>query len=83
MLSLPPAQLRASCHHPPQTALCHSYFRTIMELDKAKRDFAVVFRTFGTDGSLVTEEHNMFCEGRHPLYPGCRFDGTGTAVGVV
>jgi len=35
-----------------------------------------VFRTFGEDLPSVVEDFNAFCEGRHPLFPGVRLDGS-------
>lgn len=34
-----------------------------------KRDFTLVFRTFGTDTVEVIDEVNMFATGQHPAYP--------------
>ncbi len=34
-----------------------------------KRDFTLVFRTFGTDIEEVIDELNMFATGQHPAYP--------------
>mmetsp|Transcript_11784 Transcript_11784/g.1760 ORF Transcript_11784/g.1760 Transcript_11784/m.1760 type:complete len:91 (-) Transcript_11784:685-957(-) len=53
----------------------------MMLLRKNKREFAIVFRTFGTDLPEVIEEFNLFCNGSHPLFNGkhgnplVRFDG--------
>lgn len=41
-----------------------------MGLRKAKREFAIIFRTFGSDLSDVVYEFNRFCEGSHPCYNG-------------
>jgi len=51
----------------------------IIDLSKKGREFAIVFRTFGTDMDNVQRELNLFCEGKHPLYPNVRFDGSGTS----
>jgi len=59
-----------------------SFFRTIIFLKKQKREFAVVFRTFGDDLNKVTWEFNKFCEGNHPCFSGrngtplIKFDGS-------
>jgi Dpy-30 motif len=61
--------------------LIPSFFRLIQELKKNKREFAVIFRTFGEELSNVKEEFNLFCRGNHPLFngkhgtPRIRFDG--------
>lgn len=34
-----------------------------------KRDFSIVFRTFGSDIMEVVDEMNMFATGQHPCYP--------------
>lgn len=59
-----------------------SFFRTMLSLRKAKRDFAIIFRTFGADTLNVITEYNRFCDGTHPAYNGknnnplAKFDGT-------
>ena len=40
-----------------------------MFLAVQKRDFTLVFRTFGTDIVEVVDEINMFATGQHPAYP--------------
>eukprot|EP00040_Diaphanoeca_grandis_P033491 m.205370 g.205370 ORF g.205370 m.205370 type:complete len:394 (+) comp32913_c0_seq1:221-1402(+) len=55
-----------------------SFFTLILDLEQKKRDFAIVFRTFGTDIPEITEEWNLFCEGKHPVFPGVRLDGSGS-----
>ena len=64
---------------------CHIlpvFFKTILNLKKAKKEFAVVFRTFGHDLANVVFEFNKFCNGEHPCYNGrnntqiARFDGS-------
>lgn len=53
-----------------------------MSLKKQKRQFAIVFRTFGSDIEKVITEFNKFTQGEHPCYssrnqtPLVRFDGT-------
>lgn len=62
--------------------LIPSFFRTIIYLKKAKREFAIVFRTFGKDLENVVFEFNKFCNGDHPCYSGrggtpqVKFDGS-------
>ena len=34
-----------------------------------KRDFSIIFRTFGADILEVVDEMNMFATGQHPCYP--------------
>ena len=61
--------------------LIPSFFRTLIFLKKQKREFAVVFRTFGEDLDNIVWEYNQFCTGQHPCYSGrngtplIRFDG--------
>lgn len=61
--------------------LIPSFFRTLIYLKKAKREFAIVFRTFGQDLQNVIFEFNKFCNGEHPCYSGrggtpqVKFDG--------
>ena len=56
--------------------LIPSFYKTIMTLVEQKRNFKIVFRTFGEDLEYVTKEFNDFCEGKHPSYPGVKFDGS-------
>jgi hypothetical protein len=62
--------------------LIPSFFRTLIYLKKSKREFSIVFRTFGSDLSNVVFEFNKFCEGSHPCYNGrggtplVKFDGS-------
>ncbi|CAG9326290.1 unnamed protein product [Blepharisma stoltei] len=61
--------------------LIPSFYRMIQELKKSKREFSIVFRTFGSELSNVIDEFNLFCKGNHPLFngkhgtPRLRFDG--------
>jgi hypothetical protein len=56
--------------------LCPSFFNLIIKLDELNSHFSIVFRTFGIDIPKITEEYNVFCEGKHPLFP-CRvMDGS-------
>jgi len=57
------------------------FFKLLVYLKKTKRDFAIVFRTFGHDLPDVIWEFNKFCSGEHPCYngQGCAkvmFDGS-------
>jgi hypothetical protein len=51
-------------------------------LKKSKKEFAIVFRTFGQDLENVIYEFNSFCNGEHPCFNGkngvplVKFDGT-------
>ncbi len=58
------AQSRADLFPHGHQALAPSYFALLRHLTNSGRDFAVVFRTFGTDLPEVVLEHNAFCEGR-------------------
>lgn len=62
--------------------LLPSFFRMINALKKAKREFAVIFRTFGDDLLPIVRELNAFCAGEHPCFNGkyntpiVKFDGS-------
>ena len=49
---------------------------------KCKREFAVIFRTYGKDIDKITWEFNQFCNGNHPCFSGrngtplIKFDGS-------
>jgi len=53
-----------------------AFFELMLSLKRDKRSFTICFRTFGEDLEAVVEELNTFCEGRHPLHPGKRMDGS-------
>lgn len=59
-----------------------SFFRTMMYLKKMKKEFAVVFRTFGKELDDAVYEFNLFCNGEHPCFNGInstplvKFDGS-------
>ncbi|CAM9895321.1 unnamed protein product [Ascophyllum nodosum] len=53
-----------------------SFFECLRALKEVHADFALVFRTFGGEIAGVASEHNAFCEGKHPLFPGVKMDGT-------
>lgn len=50
--------------------LLPSFLRCVLRLEEEKRDFRIVFRTFGTDIADVISEFNLFCSGNHPCFPG-------------
>lgn len=50
--------------------LIPSFFRLMMYMKKQKREFAVVFNTFGSELGNVVYEFNKFCSGDHPCFNG-------------
>lgn len=46
-----------------------SFFKLLLHLEQQRRDYRLVFRTFGNDLLPVVEEFNLFCSGEHPCYP--------------
>ena len=62
--------------------LIPSFFRTLIFLKKQKREFGVLFRTFGKELDKIVWEFNRFCNGLHPCFSGrngtplIRFDGS-------
>ena len=50
--------------------LIPGFFRTLMFLKKQKKEFSVVFRTFGVDLPEVVFEFDKFCRGEHPCFNG-------------
>ena len=62
--------------------LIPSFFRLLIFLKKQKREFSVVFRTFGNDLPHIIWEFNQFCQGNHPCFSGrngtplIKFDGS-------
>lgn len=46
-----------------------SFFKLVSYLHHLNVDFRIIFRTFGIDVEKVSEEFNIYCEGRHPLFP--------------
>lgn len=50
--------------------LIPSFFRMLVFLRKQKKEFAISFRTFGTDLDKVVFEFNKFCNGEHPCFNG-------------
>ena len=45
-----------------------SLFFTMIKLFEDGRDFSIIFRSYGLDTILVSEEFNEFCKGNHPLF---------------
>jgi hypothetical protein len=62
--------------------LMPSFFSLMRALKKAKRDYAIVFRSFDNDLPNVIAEFNALCEGKHLCYNGvapsplAKFDGS-------
>ena len=62
--------------------LIPSFYRTLMYLKKQKREFSLIFRTFGNDKENFVYEFNRFCSGEHPAFNGrnntplVKFDGS-------
>lgn len=50
-----------------------SFFETLAQIDRQKRDVVVVIRTFGSDGFRVANAINAWVEGKHPLFKGRTF----------
>ena len=46
-----------------------SFFKLASYLHQLKIDFRIIFRTYGTDIDRVAEEYNLYCEGKHPVFP--------------
>eukprot|EP00808_Paulinella_micropora_P013273 g20465.t1 len=66
-----PQELRNGNHF-----ILPSFFRLLEHLKEEKRDFTIIFRTFGEDAEEVAKELNLYCEGKHPVFPDARFDGS-------
>mgnify|MGYP005992489089 CR=1 FL=1 len=69
-----PSCLKEECAKYPFLAdgfyhIIPAYFETIEYLAASGEPFGVVFRTFGSDLPAIMEEHNMYCEARHPAFP--------------
>lgn len=62
--------------------LIPSFFRLLMYMKKQKREFSIVFNTFGKEMDNVVYEFNKFCSGEHPCFNGrngtplVKFDGS-------
>ena len=46
-----------------------SFFKLVSYLHQLQVDFRIIFRTFGIDVEKVSEEFNIYCDGKHPLFP--------------
>jgi hypothetical protein len=57
-----------------------AFFSLIIELDRRKWDFRIIFRTFGSDTDRIASEFNSFCDGFHPCYPGVKMNGEESTV---
>ena len=63
-INIDPALCRDGVHH----FIFPSFFNAITELAKAKREFTIVFRTFGSDIAEVKKAINAYAAGNHPFY---------------
>ncbi|CAK0846149.1 unnamed protein product, partial [Prorocentrum cordatum] len=45
-----------------------SLFHLVANLQRSRRSFAILFRSFGVDHEKVQAEWNAFCELRHPIF---------------
>ncbi|CAE7298364.1 DRP4C, partial [Symbiodinium sp. CCMP2456] len=43
-------------------------FHMVVKLQKERRPFAILFRSFGADHEKIQQEWNAFCELRHPIF---------------
>jgi len=59
-----------------EVTLIPAFFELLLHLKRERRSFTLCFRTFGEDMEVIAEELTRFCEGKHPLYPGVRMDGS-------
>mmetsp|Transcript_21134 Transcript_21134/g.26017 ORF Transcript_21134/g.26017 Transcript_21134/m.26017 type:complete len:202 (-) Transcript_21134:998-1603(-) len=50
--------------------LIPSFWRLLMYMKKQKREFSIVFNSFGDDMNDVVYEFNKFCSGEHPCFNG-------------
>ena len=60
----------------------------MIKLTEQKKQFVIIFRTFGDDVDKVVYEFNLFCNGQHPLfnnvyYPRYYFNGTNGSINYV
>ena len=58
-----------------------AFFQLLLELQRRRRRFLLVFRTFGEDLAAIAREVNAFCTGQHPCYPSARLDGSPQSAG--
>ena len=47
-----------------------SFYKLLIYLRKNKIEFGIIFRTFGNDLNLISQEFNYFINGLHPMYSG-------------
>ena len=47
-----------------------SFYKFLIYLKKNKKEFAVIFWSFGSNIPLVIKEFNYFVNGKHPMYNG-------------
>ena len=71
-----------------EMVLFFSLFNTMIKLTEQKKQFVIIFRTFGDDVDKVVYEFNLFCNGQHPLfnnvyYPRYYFNGTNGSINYV
>ena len=72
MLHVEPADPSAGHHF-----VLPAYFTLLEALVEAGMKFELILRTFGADAAEVLQEHNAYCAGKHPLYPGAQpLDGS-------
>eukprot|EP00051_Salpingoeca_urceolata_P009368 m.113951 g.113951 ORF g.113951 m.113951 type:complete len:361 (+) comp16274_c0_seq1:93-1175(+) len=57
-----------------------SFFALIRHLESCKRSYNIIFRSFGIDVPHVAKEWNLFCSGKHPVFPGAPLDGSDGGV---
>jgi len=56
--------------------LVNSFLELLCWLKRERRSFTICFRTFGEDLPQVSNHFNAFCQGKHPLFPDVRLDGS-------
>jgi hypothetical protein len=64
----------------PTINMFPTVFSLVASLQRSKRVFAVLFRSFGGDHMKIRDEWNSFCEGTHPVYSHL-LEGTGPLDG--
>eukprot|EP00603_Paraphysomonas_imperforata_P008786 CAMPEP_0114427126 /NCGR_PEP_ID=MMETSP0103-20121206/8173_1 /TAXON_ID=37642 ORGANISM="Paraphysomonas imperforata, Strain PA2" /NCGR_SAMPLE_ID=MMETSP0103 /ASSEMBLY_ACC=CAM_ASM_000201 /LENGTH=322 /DNA_ID=CAMNT_0001596149 /DNA_START=1601 /DNA_END=2569 /DNA_ORIENTATION=+ len=52
---------------PPTQLVMPSFFHLVIELERRKLDFGIVFRTFGSDCEDIVKEFNEFCRAPHSV----------------
>jgi hypothetical protein len=55
--------------------LVPSFLNLLKHLHDTRRQFTLVFRTYGQDLPELVTHFDEFCEGKHPLYPDVALDG--------